>query len=47
MKSGGVADDVLAAYVKQRRLARPLTVDEILAWKNAGIPDAVIKLAVE
>jgi hypothetical protein len=45
LKSGGVGEDVLAAYVKQRRLARPLTVDEILDWKNAGMPDAVIKLA--
>lgn len=45
LKNGGVGEDVLAAYAKQRRLSRPLSVDEILAWKNAGIPDAVIKLA--
>ncbi len=45
LKSGGVADDVLVAYVEQRRLTRPLTVDEILAWKTAGIPDAAIKAA--
>jgi hypothetical protein len=46
LKSGGVADDVLVAYVKQRKLSRALTVDEILAWKNAEIPDAAIKVAV-
>ena len=46
LKSGGVGDDVLASYVKQRKLSRALSVDEILTWKNAGIPDAIIKLAV-
>jgi hypothetical protein len=45
LKADGVADDVLVAYVEQRRLSRPLTVDEILSWKNAGIPDAAIKAA--
>jgi hypothetical protein len=46
LKGGGVTDDVLVSYVKQRKLSRPLTVDEILAWKNAGLPDAAIKAAV-
>jgi len=46
LKDGGVADDVLVAFVQQRKLTRPLSVDEILAWKNAGIPDAAIKAAV-
>jgi hypothetical protein len=45
LKANGVADDVLVAYVEQRTLSRPLTVDEILSWKNAGIPDAAIKAA--
>jgi hypothetical protein len=45
LKAGGVADDVLVAYVAQRQLSRPLTVDEILRWKDAGIPDAAIKSA--
>ena len=45
LKSGGVGDDVLVSYVKQRKLARPLSVEEILTWKDAGIPDDVIKLA--
>ncbi len=43
--AGGVTQDVLVAYVEQRKLTRPLTVDEILSWKNAGIPDAAIKVA--
>jgi hypothetical protein len=47
LKAGGVADDVLVAYVEQRKLSRPLTVDEILSWKNAGVPDAAIKAATK
>ena len=43
LKAGGVADDVLVTYVAQRQLSRPLTVDEILRWKDAGIPDAAIR----
>jgi hypothetical protein len=42
LAAGGVTDDVLVAYVEQRRLARPLSVDDILRWKNSGIPDAAI-----
>jgi hypothetical protein len=45
--SGGVTDDVVVAYIQQRRLTRPLTVDEILQWKNSGIPDAAIKAATK
>jgi hypothetical protein len=45
--AGGVTEDVLVAYVEQRKLTRPLTVDEILKWKNAGIPDAAIKAATK
>lgn len=45
LKEGGVGTDVLVAYVAERTLTRPLTVDEILLWKNAGIPDEAIKAA--
>jgi len=45
LKSAGVTEDVLVVYVAQRKLSRPLTVDEILRWKDAGIPDAAIKAA--
>jgi hypothetical protein len=43
--AGGVTQDVLVAYIEQRKLTRPLSVDEILQWKNAGIPDAAIRAA--
>jgi len=45
LKEGGVATEILVAYVAERTLTRPLTVDEILSWKNAGIPDEAIKAA--
>ena len=45
LKAGGVTDEVLVGYVGQRSLGRPLTVDDILRWKSAGIPDAAIKAA--
>lgn len=47
LKTGGVTDDVLVTYVEQRKLSRPLTVDEILQWKSVGIPDAAIKAATK
>jgi hypothetical protein len=45
LKAGGVGDDVLVAYVEGRKLTRPLSVDEILRFKGAGLPDAAIKAA--
>jgi len=45
LKSEGATDEALVAYVEAHRPAGPLTVDEILSWKNAGIPDAAIKAA--
>jgi hypothetical protein len=45
LKVEGASDDALVAYVEAHRPASPLTVDEILSWKNAGIPDAAIKAA--
>lgn len=43
--SAGVTPDVLVAYIEPRKLTHTLSVDEILQWKNAGIPDAAIKAA--
>jgi len=39
----GVGDDVIAAYVRSRRPSPPLSAEEILEWKKAGISDAVIR----
>jgi hypothetical protein len=47
LKTGGVADEVLVAYIKQRKLSAPLSADEILRWTNSGIPQAAIQAALE
>jgi hypothetical protein len=43
LKHEGVGTDLIVAYVRANRLAVPLTAEEILAWKRAGIDDAVIR----
>jgi hypothetical protein len=46
MKAENVSDDVLLAYVRGQRLRSPLTAEEIVEWKKAGIPDPVIEAVV-
>lgn len=42
----GVGTDVLVAYVRSRRVAAPLTAEEIVDWKRAGIAEPVIEAAI-
>ena len=37
----------VAAWVKRQRLTRALTVDEIVAWRGAGIPNEAVRAAIE
>lgn len=37
----------LAAWVSKQRLTRALTVDEIVAWRNAGIPNEAVRAAID
>jgi len=46
MKAENVSEDVMVAYVRGQKLRKPLTSDEIIDWKRAGISDAVIEAAV-
>jgi hypothetical protein len=39
----GVGPDVIQSYVRANRLAAPLTAEEIIDWKKAGISDDVIR----
>jgi hypothetical protein len=41
-----VSVDVIVAYVKSRRVASPLSADEIIDWKRAGIAEPVIETAI-
>ena len=39
----GIGADVIVSYVRANRLPAPLTAEQIIAWKKAGIPDDVIR----
>jgi hypothetical protein len=47
LKEAGVGEPVLLGYVRQRRLATPLSADDILKWKESGLPESVIQAAQE
>ncbi|MFH1468822.1 MAG: hypothetical protein ABIO70_30820 [Pseudomonadota bacterium] len=46
LQAGGLSEDSLLLYVAARALTRPLGVSELVAWKGAGIPEAVIQRAM-
>jgi hypothetical protein len=46
LKGQGFATDVLVDYVNQRTLARALSADDLVRWKDAGMPEEVIKAAL-
>ncbi|MFY9550669.1 MAG: hypothetical protein WAU32_05910 [Thermoanaerobaculia bacterium] len=41
-----VSSDVIVAFVKSRRVAAPLSAEEIIEWKKSGIAEPVIEAAV-
>jgi len=47
LKDAGVGEPVMLGYVRQRRLAAPLSADDILKWKESGLPESVIHAAQE
>ncbi|HJQ97792.1 MAG TPA: hypothetical protein VJ826_05715 [Candidatus Polarisedimenticolaceae bacterium] len=47
LKEAGVGEPVMLGYVRQRRLAAPLSADDILKWKESGLPESVIHAAQE
>lgn len=47
LRDAGFEDDSLVAWVRKVAFTRPLTADDMLAWKSAGVPQAVIRAAVE
>ena len=46
MLGSGVGEDVIAAYIGGTRIEPPITADEIVDWKKAGISDRIIRAAV-
>jgi len=46
MMKAGVGVEVIVGYVKGVKLSKPLDADQIVEWKKAGIPEAVLNAAV-
>jgi hypothetical protein len=46
LQDSGVGTDILVEYVGSKQLATAFSADDILAWKNAGVPEEVIKTAM-
>jgi hypothetical protein len=46
LKKQGFTTDLLVDYVNQKNLSSKLTADDMVAWKNAGMPQEVIKAAL-
>jgi hypothetical protein len=46
LKKQGFTTDLLVDYVNQKSLTRTLSADDLVKWKNAGMPEEVIKAAL-
>jgi len=46
MMRAGVGVEVIVGYVKGAKVSQPLSAEQIVDWKKAGIPDAVLEAAV-
>lgn len=47
LKKQGFTTDLLVDYVKQKSLSSRLTADDMVEWKDAGMPQEVIKAALD
>ena len=46
LKQQGFTTDLLVDYVNKKTLSRSLSADDLVRWKNAGMPEEVIKSAM-
>jgi len=46
MMKAGIGTEVIVGYVKNAKVSGPLSAEQIVEWKKAGIPDAVLQAAV-
>lgn len=46
LKKKGFSTDLLINYVNNKTLSAPLTADDMVSWKEAGMPQEVIKAAL-
>lgn len=47
LKNEGFDDDMLAYWVRKVAFTRPLTADDLIDWRRAGVPQAAIKATME
>lgn len=47
LKAQGFTSDLLVEFVRQRTLSASLTAEEMVAWKQAGMSEPVIRMALE
>lgn len=47
LKDAGFEEDSLVAWIRKIGFLRPLTSDDMLQWKDAGVPQKVIRAAME
>lgn len=47
LKEQGFTTSLLVGFVNQKSLASPLTADDMVEWKDAGMPQEVIKAALD
>lgn len=47
LRTAGVGDGVLIQFLESKRLAGPMTADEILRWKETGLSEDVITAAMK
>jgi len=46
MTAANVSEETLLAFVREREIEGPFTGDDVASWKEAGIPEAVIREAM-
>ena len=47
LKDAGFEEELMIAWLQKNRPARPLTAEEMIAWKKAGVPPGVIREAMK
>jgi len=47
LKQAGFEDETLVGWIRKVEFTRPLTPDDLLEWKEAGVSQAVIRAAME
>jgi len=47
LKRQGFSSDLLIGYVNQRVLSAPLSAQDMMEWKKAGLPESVIQAALD